>query len=118
MLLLLLVLFACSNSSSETNQRFPYGVYTSNPGTDQITLEENGNFTYKVSSSVLTSGTFSVQGSEITWETDSYCDQSGARKATYKWTFNNDILIFNILVQGTCPDRLAVLNLIQYHVEK
>lgn len=118
MLLLLLVLSACSNLSSETNQSFPYGVYASNPEIDQMTLEENGNFTYKVSGTVLTSGTFTVQGNEITWETDSYCDQSNAGKATYTWTFDNDILIFSVVGEERCPGRLAVLNLIQYQVEK
>lgn len=108
----LLLLCACSSPS------FPYGTFASDSGSYQMVLNDDGSFTYSESGTVVTTGTFSVQGNELTWEVDSYCDEIGAGKATYTWTFEDDTLILQVKGEDQCSDRLFVLNLAEYHLEK
>ena len=110
--LLFLSLFACSSPS------FPYGTFVSDSGSDQMVLNADGSFTYSESGTVVTTGTFSIQGNELTWETDSYCDERGAGKATYTWTFEDDTLVLQLKGEDHCSDRRYVLNLAPYHLEQ
>ncbi len=110
--LLLLSLCACASPS------FPYGTFASESGTDQMVLNQDGRFTYLESGTVVTAGTFSIQGNELTWETDSFCDEKGAGKATYTWTFENDTLVLQVKGEDRCADRRYVLHGAPYHLEQ
>jgi len=104
--LLLLLLTACSEPA------FPYGTYLSENGTYLFQLNEDGSnfFAYAGSGSVIAEGTYSIKGNEITWETDSYCDEVTNKKATYTWTFEDDILKFLVKGVDACSSRYKVLN--------
>ena len=91
----ILVATACVRSAGGTSN-FPTGTFVSNSGTYRFMFTDNGSWTISQGGGVIARGTFSIQGNEITWETDNYCDGIGAGKATYTWTFKNDTLLFNL----------------------
>jgi hypothetical protein len=63
-------------------------------------------------------GKFSIQGNELTWETDSYCDQSDAGKATYIWTYENDILQLQVKGKDKCSERYRRVDNFEYKKEQ
>ena len=85
---MLILLSACTGS------KFPTGTYVSE--TFQTEFNDDGSFIFPIGEQVLSKGTYSVQGDELTWETDSYCDEIGGGKAIYTWTFENDTLLFEV----------------------
>jgi hypothetical protein len=97
---------------------FPTGRFAARDGGWVLTLDDDGSFIFSESGTVAASGTFSIQGSELTWETDSYCGNAASMKATYTWTFENDTLLFQVKGKDNCADRLAVLDKIPYHKEE
>ena len=111
MSLLLLLLSACSSPT------FPYGTFVSDSGSFEMVLKDDGSFTFSESGTVVTAGTFSLQGNELTWETDSFCDEKDAGKATYTWTFENATLVLDVKGEDQCADRLFVLNHAPYQLE-
>lgn len=110
--LLLLSLSSCSTPS------FPYGTFVSETGSYQLVLNDNGAVTFSEYEAVVTTGTFSINGNELTWETDSYCDERSAGKATYTWRFEDDPLILHVKVEDACADRLFVLDGVAYYLEQ
>ncbi len=110
--LLLILLPACAGSN------FPIGTYTSESGVFQNEFKEDGSFTFSMEGQVMSSGTYSIQGNELTWETDSYCDEMGGSGAIYTWTFENDTLLFEVKGEDKCADRLGTLHFVQYHKEQ
>jgi lysophospholipase L1-like esterase len=94
----------------------PKGRFAAKDGDWVLTFDDDGRFTFSESGVVAASGTFSIQGNELTWETDSYCGNAALMKATYTWTFENDTLLFQLKGKDNCADRLAVLDNIPYHV--
>jgi hypothetical protein len=93
---------------------FPTGVFAAKDGAWVLTFDDDGSFTFSESGTAVTSGTFSIRGNELTWETDDYCDRAG--KATYTWTFENDTLSFQVKGKDNCADRLAALDSIPYEI--
>ena len=98
---LMFLLSAC------TTLNFPTGSFLSEDGDEQLDFTIDGRFTYYLMGTVDTVGTFSVQGDELTWETDRYCDANGPRKATYTWTFENDTLVFQVKGEDRCYARFG-----------
>ncbi len=104
--LLLLLFSACSKPN------FPYGTYLSENEFYLFKLNEDGSdiFAYAKSGSVIAEGTHSIKGNEITWETDSYCDEPRSKKASYTWTFEDGVLKFLVKGVDACSSRYKVLN--------
>lgn len=92
----------------------PRGSYAAQAGERVLILDEDGGFSFSAAGEVLSSGTFSIQGRELTWETDSKCDQ-GAGKATYTWTLENETLLFQGQGQDPCAERAMLLDGIPYY---
>ncbi len=114
-LLTLMLLFACSTSSSEPS--FPTGIFASESGPFKTEWRDDGTYTSWMNGQEITSGTYSVEGNELTFETDSYCDSLGAGEATYTWTFKDDTLTFEVKGEDPCSDRMGTLHLVSYHKE-
>jgi hypothetical protein len=95
---------------------FPTGRFVAEDADWVLTLDDDGSFTFSESGVVAASGTFSLRGNELTWETDSYCDRAG--KATYTWTFENDTLLLEVKGEDECASRLEVLDDIPYQREE
>jgi|GEM_PF-1552094 len=111
LLLACLIIIMMASASCQPKSSFPYGTYTSEDGIYQWALNEDGSweFSYSKSGRIISVGTFSVQGDEVTWETDSYCDEIKPRQATYTWTFKDDILVFKVKGADICSSRHNVI---------
>ncbi|MGB2964352.1 MAG: hypothetical protein WBB69_10245 [Anaerolineales bacterium] len=112
-----LVMISCSLPlmfllSAYTRSNFPTGSFLSEAGNEQLDFTIDGGFTYYLGGVVDSIGTFSVKGHELTWETDSYCDDE---KATYTWAFENDTLVFQVKGKDKCSARFRSLHNIPYH---
>jgi len=105
-----MLLSACARSD------FPTGTYESGSGYIQTEFNNDGSFTFSIGGQVMSTGTYSIQGHELIWETDSYCDEISAGKATYTWTFENDTLLFEVKGEDKCADRLIVFSSIPQRV--
>lgn len=112
-LLFLLPLSACSGST------FPYGTYTADSGSiDTIVLNADGSFTFTGYGIEISSGTFSIRGNELTWDTDAFCDERDGGKATYHWTLDGDDLRFQLQGEDGCTGRVNSLHSGAFHLEK
>jgi hypothetical protein len=94
---------------------FPTGSLSMQNRDDHvIEFTDDGKFVYYIDGEIETSGTYSVQGSVLTWETDSTCDAFNANPATYEWTYEDGVLAFTLKGEDRCSDRKAVLHLMSY----
>ncbi len=105
-------LFACSRPS------FPYGTFFSSSGSNRLVLDEDGTFMFSQSGKTISTGTFSIVGDKLTWETDSFCDKLDASPATYTWTYKDNALVLAVDVSDRCSSRVRVLNRVSYHLEQ
>ena len=111
---LLLLSFSLSACAGPT---FPTGSFSMENDNDHIIeFADDGKFTYYYIGEVYTSGTFSVQGNEFTWETDSVCDAIDSGKATYIWTYENETLRFDLKGEDRCSQRIRALERIYIKV--
>jgi hypothetical protein len=94
---------------------FPTGTFTAKDGDWVLTFDDDGSYTFSEYGTVEASGIISIQANELTWETDSYCDPKGAGKATYTWTFEDDVLLFLVKGEDKCVDRSSVIDNVAYH---
>lgn len=111
-LFLLILLCACAGPS------FPHGTFVSPSGFHRVTFNNDGSFTFFDAQTAASQGTYSIQGNELTWETDSHCDAQAAGKAAYTWTYENDNLVLNVKGDDSCSDRLSVYNTLTYQLQR
>jgi hypothetical protein len=75
-----------------------------------IDLQSDGSWTGTYGGELLTSGTYELEGGQITWLTDSHCEESGhPGEATYRWRFRNDSLTFTSIGRDPCSSREVIL---------
>ena len=113
-ILFVTLLVGCDGNEND----FPTGVFTARNGFWELILDDDGSFTFSEGTRVEASGTFSIQANEFTWETDNYCDSREAGKATYTWTFEDGILLFQVKGNDKCFDRLDVMDNVPYQIEE
>jgi hypothetical protein len=104
-LTLLLLLFSLSACSGPT---FPTGSFSMD-NDHIIEFKDDGKYSYYYLGEIYTSGTFSVEGNEFNWETDSVCDAIDSGKATYIWTYENETLTFELKGEDGCEQRIRAL---------
>ena len=112
LLTLLILSFSLSACSGPT---FPTGSFSMK--SDDIYFVEfsdDGNWTFYVFGTVISSGTYSIQGDEFTFETDSFCDAEDSGKATYIWTWEDGNLTFILKGEDHCEGRRGVLDNVAY----
>lgn len=110
--LMMLTLFACSGPS------FPYGTYVTSSGSNKLVLHDDGTYMFSQSGRTISTGTFTIDGDKLTWETDSYCDKLSASPATYTWTYKDNTLVLAVDVSDQCSSRVRVLNRVPYQFEE
>ena len=94
---------------------FPTGSFVpQNWDTYVLEFKDDGTYVYYVDGEIYTSGTYSVQGNALTWETDSYCDALNVNPATYEWTYEDGVLAFTLKGQDTCVERKKSVHEISY----
>lgn len=105
------LLVACGDDDTS---EFPVGVYHQPGSTDADgTMEFASDGTFELigpDGLVITEGTYSVDGDQFTWETDSYCKNVGddAESATYTWSQEGDVLTMTVDGEDLCSDRVEV----------
>ncbi|HLO29179.1 MAG TPA: hypothetical protein VK249_08595 [Anaerolineales bacterium] len=107
--LLLFVLSACASP------KFTYGTFESGDGSITMHLQPDGTFSIYNHTQLLDQGTFSIQGTQFTWETSSACDPGG--KATYTWTYQNATLVLKVSGADPCSHRQAGINGLEYRLK-
>lgn len=107
-----ILLFALSACASP---KFTYGTFDSGDGSITLHLNSDGTFSVYNYSQLLDQGTFSIQGSQFTWETSSACDPEG--KATYTWTYQNATLVLKVSGADPCSHRQAGIDRLEYHLK-
>ncbi len=109
------LLSACGTPSGKSS--FPTGTFVCESAPFKTEWRDDGTYTSWMDGQEMASGTYSVEGNELTYESDSYCDSLGAGKATYTWTFKDDTLTFEVKGEDECSDRMGTLHLVSWHKE-
>ena len=102
------VLLVAATLSACSNDEFPTGSYRHNEFVAEY--REDGTFTLYENGEVSTEGTYSVEGDEITWIQDSFCDEQNAGSATYQWTADDNGLSYEVIGEDQCEERFATLS--------
>ena len=110
-ILLVLILAACASQS------FPHGTFAPQFGPYRVTFKDDGSFVFTEGGVVASQGAYSIQGNELTWETDSHCAAQGAEVATYTWSFDNNQLVLKVKGTDDCADR-APLYSVPWHLQQ
>jgi len=108
-MLLLIPLCACSKSD------FPTGTFKTESSISVLEFTDDGSFIYSEDGVVEAEGTYSINGNELTWETDSYCTVLG--KATYTWTFENNMLLLQLKGVDKCDGRKGAVDGVPFNRE-
>ena len=107
-------LFAACSDNGDTSE-FPVGVYGQPGSTDTsgtIEFKSDGTYVLLDDNEVMVSeGTYSTDGDQLTWETDSYCKSvsDDAESATYTWTEDDDLLTMTVVGEDKCIGRVGVI---------
>jgi hypothetical protein len=104
------MLGACSDDDNETE--FPTGkmIPASATSSEDGYIEYKSDGTYvgiAPSGDTFTEGTYTTDGDEITFETDSYCEANapGSNPVTYTFEWDGEVLSFGENPDDTCTDR-------------
>lgn len=108
--LFLLLIAGCGSS------QFPTGEFTSQLEGRQILLrfDGDGNFTILRDGRDFAQGTYSVDGNQLTWLTDSSCASPNGETPIYSWVYEDQTLIFSLLEKDSCMSRLYMLEKLPY----
>ena len=101
--MIMFVLFVAVSLSACSSDEFPYGRYRDGSAVSEY--REDGTFTMWNNDEVVTKGTYTVKGDELTWIQDSWCDKENAGSATYKWSANERGLRFELIGEDNCQGR-------------
>lgn len=110
-LIILIAFLAGATGCGSTQDLLPGQYGTVHQGqTWVIDLKSDGNWTGTFGGELLTSGTYSLEGEQITWLSDSHCEGTGhPGEATYRWKFRNDRLTFTSIGGDPCLSRKVIL---------
>ena len=110
LILSLLIVSGCASS------QFPTGEYTRQLEGQQISIifEDNGSFAILRSGRAMSEGTYSNDGNQLTWTSDSSCPAPNDETATYSWILNDQILTFSLVDEDICFSRLYMLEKLSY----
>ena len=112
LLITVLVVIGVLTSGCKEVSEFPLGSFeTVHEGEIWVMdFNTNGSWNAHYGGELFTSGTYSISGERITWDTDSYCDQGGVPSvATYRWKIRNDSLTFKLEGEELCLSRKIIL---------
>jgi hypothetical protein len=106
------MLGACSDDQDET--QFPTGkmVPVSATSTEGGYIEYKSDGTYvgiDQTGDTFTEGTYTIDGDEITFVNDSYCEANapGSNPATYTFEWDGEVLNFGDNPDDTCAERVS-----------
>jgi hypothetical protein len=97
------ILFVAATLCACSNDGFPTGTYRNDSAVTEY--RDDGTITMWDNDEIVTEGTYSVEGDEITWIQDSWCDEENAGSATYKWSADDDGLSFELIGEDLCEGR-------------
>ena len=71
-----------------------YQQQGSTDASETIEFKSDGTFVLADGAAIVTEGTYSIDGDQLTWDTDSWCKNvsADAESATYTWTQDGDLL--------------------------
>jgi hypothetical protein len=106
-------LFAACSDDGSTNE-FPVGVYHQQGSTDAsgtMEFKSDGTFVLADGDEIVTEGTYSIDGDQLTWDTDSWCKDisAEAESATYTWTQDGELLTMTVEGEDLCTDRVNTI---------
>jgi hypothetical protein len=106
-------LFAACSDDGSTNE-FPVGVYHQQGSTDAsgtMEFKSDGTFVLAEGDEIVTEGTYSIDGDQLTWDTDSWCKDisADAESATYTWTQDGELLTMTVEGEDLCTDRVNTI---------
>ena len=97
------ILFVAAALSACSSKEFPTGSYTHQSYT--AVFGDDGSFTLLFGDEVVTEGTYSIEGDEITWGHDTWCDAENAGTATYRWQYEDGVLSYELIGEDLCEGR-------------
>lgn len=102
-------------ASFSSGSGFPTGAFETEAGEAQLTFSEDGSYTFSRPAMGSDSGTYSVHANEITFETTPYCDQRNTGPGTYTWSFENEVLQFQVKGEDRCFFRSQFMDGFAWH---
>ena len=80
----------------------------------EMELREDGTVLFRGSiqgdTNPMDSGTYSVEGSELVFETSEYCDATDRGAATYTWSFKGGVLTLDPVGVDPCVERWQIVD--------
>lgn len=75
-----------------------------------LDFDPDGSWSGTFSGDLFTSGTYSIDGDQLTWLTDSHCLETGyPGPATYRLRIRNSFLTFSRIGSDPCLSRQVIL---------
>jgi len=100
------ILFVATALCACSSKEFPTGTYTYQKLTN--VYRDDGTFTHMNGDEIVTEGTYSIEGDEIHWGHDTYCDRLNGGTATYKWQYEDGMMSFELVGEDLCEGRRDV----------
>jgi hypothetical protein len=79
---------------------------------------EDGSFIYSDDGVVWASGTYSIDGNELIWVTDSACDEPDSERSTYTWSYENGLLVLEEKGEDLCEGRVRSVNQLEWRYQE
>lgn len=84
-----------------------------------LDLNPGGSWTGTFSGKLLTAGTYTIDGDQITWQTDSHCEETGyPGAATYRVREQDGRYSFSLRGRDPCRSRQVILEDEIYQLER
>jgi len=102
-------------AASGCRNEFPTGTFERAVDSSfKMELRDNGEVLFTSSiqgdTTMMDSGTYSVEGSELVFETSDYCDATNRGSATYTWSFKQGILTLDPVGVDPCVERWQIVD--------
>ena len=81
-----------------------------------LDFKPDGSWTGTFSGEIISSGTYTIDGDQLTWLTDSHCQETGyPGAAVYRLSIREDSLRFSRIGKDPCLSRQVILEDEVYH---
>jgi len=79
-------------------------------------LRDDGTFVFYAGGEETSTGTYTIEGDQFKFETDTFCDSLNAGKAAYTWSYEDEILYLVAKGPDPCGGRQIAVDHVRYKI--